>query len=324
MTFAKVCGRGPEGPSHPCEGAGGPIEGVAETLQMGDDGPAPQKPSMEHAPELDLTSWISALSRMSAPHPELLRSLQVIGCLQDRPVRLHALLLGEPGTGKEGLARLLHRLMHPRGAPIERVATAGRDEADLEAALFGHGEGGRPEGALWRNAGGAVILEELLDLSPRLQRLLHEALRLGRLPREDAAGAAPDAPELPPVIIGVSDHDLGAAVAEGRFRHDLYYRLARVVLRLPPLRERPEDVSRAALWMCNRVLRGRAKGRTAALADSASGDTYAVLPEAIEALRAHTWPGNFRELEAVIERAVLLFSDGTCLRAEDVAGALMP
>src|SRR5205085_1678545 len=130
--------------------------------------------------------------------------------------------------------------------------------------------------------------------------------------------------ERPAVVVALTDHDLAAAVAEGRFRHDLYYRLARVVLRLPPLRQRPADVPRAALWMANRVLRTRGLGRTAELGAAPGGEeaVFQVLPEAIEALRGYDWPGNFRELEAVIERAILLYSDRQRLSADDVRAAL--
>jgi transcriptional regulator with PAS, ATPase and Fis domain len=131
-----------------------------------------------------------------------------------------------------------------------------------------------------------------------------------------------------PVIIGLSDGDLVAAVEAGHFRHDLFYKLSRIVLRVPPLRERPEDMAHATLWIANRVLRARGVHRPAELeaageqAVPLSPDAYRVQEGAVLALRRHAWPGNFREMEGVLERAILLYSDGERLTAADVEQGL--
>jgi DNA-binding NtrC family response regulator len=130
-------------------------------------------------------------------------------------------------------------------------------------------------------------------------------------------------------VIAMSDGDLPAEMAAGRFRHDLYYRLARVVLSLPPLRERKSDIGPAVVWMGNRIL--RAAGVPLDLLGPedyrhATPDerdrAIALEPGALQALGEHTWPGNFRELETVLERALLLYRQGARLSAAEVAAAL--
>lgn len=267
--------------------------------------------------ELQLDAWIAALGRMSAKNPAMARILHVIDRLQDRPYRTHALFLGEPGTGKDGLARLLFRLMHPDGGACERVFLRGRSEAEMEAQLFGSSDG---PGMLSRARGGAVILDEVLALSPHLQQRLHEALSRQRWTQ----------PSQCLTVLAMSDGDVAAAVQSGAFRHDLYYKLARLVLHVPPLRDRRDDIGHAAIWVANRVLRDRGQARPAELWDPSpeapptSTNAYRIPLDTVETLRSwdYGWPGNFRELEAVVERAILLYSDGDALRADDVIRAL--
>lgn len=267
--------------------------------------------------ELQLDAWIAALGRMSAKNPAMARILHIIDRLQDRPYRTHALFLGEPGTGKDGLARLLFRLMHPDGGACERCFLRGRSEAEMETQLFGGADG---PGLLSKARGGALILDEVLALSPHLQQRLHSALGRQRWTQ----------PSQCVTVLAMSDGDVAAAVAAGSFRHDLYYKLCRLVLRVPPLRERAEDLGHAAVWMANRVLRDRGQSRPAELCDPAAdaplpaAGAFQIPIASIDALRQHQsgWPGNFRELEAVIERAILLYSDGDSLQPDDVERAL--
>lgn len=285
-------------------------------------------------PAVELDVWISALGRMSAAHPDMARILHVVDRLQDRPYRSHVILRGEPGTGKEGLAKLIHRMMHPSGGPCERVSLIGRTPEQIGADLFGDLSGhGASGGALARAAGGSLILDEVLSLPPEAQRRLHERISAARWGAQAA------------VVIALSDGDIGQAVASGVLRHDLAYKLGRILLTVPPLRERPEDLSHAALWTANRILRSRGIHRGAELIEVAQpGDStevaavtadggpepYRVTSTAVAALGrysaavplAQAWPGNFRELEAVLERAILLYSDGDVLRAADVERAL--
>lgn len=278
------------------------------------------EPSEGGAPifvELQLDAWIAALGRMSAKNPAMARILHIVDRLQDRPYRTHALFLGEAGTGKDGLARLIFRLMHPEGGACERVFLRGRSEAEMEAQLFGSADG---PGVLSRARGGALILDEILALSPHLQQRLHAALGRQRWTQPSSCVS----------VLAMSDGDVETAVAQGAFRHDLYYKLCRLVLRVPPLRDRQDDLGHAAVWMANRILRERGFSRPAELVDdrgeapTPSPSAYRISMDSIDALRDHGsgWPGNFRELEAVIERAVLLYSDGTSLEREDVERAL--
>jgi DNA-binding NtrC family response regulator len=267
--------------------------------------------------------WIGALIRVSSHHPAMTRILDVIERLQDRPFRTNFLLLGEPGTGKDGLARALHELVAP-GGPLVRLDVGGfPEEAALEALV---GCGNR-RGAAEQADGGTLLIEELVGLPARAQEALLRILKAGRCRR---VGQSKDTPrKLSVNVIALSDADVDRAVADGRLRHDLYHRLARVVLWLPPLRERPDDITAAAVWMGNRILstaRVPLDLRTSEDLRRASAEerrrAIELGPDAVEALRAHLWPGNFRELEAVMERALLLYRRRSTVGADEIHLAL--
>jgi DNA-binding NtrC family response regulator len=270
--------------------------------------------------------WIGALIRMTAPHAALTAILDVVERMQEQPYRTSFVLLGEPGTGKEGLARALHHLSCPDG-PLVRLDVAGFSDDDALAALRGVG---KDEGAARRADGGTLLIEEAAGLGPRTQMALLRLLKSGHIDLPggpEARGAEHD--KLRVHAIAMSDHDLAGEVAAGRFRHDLYWRLARIVLTLPPLRERLDDLGPSAVWMGNRILRDA--GQPFELVPSeeltrldADERTRAIeLPaSAISELRAHDWPGNFRELEAVLERALLLHRAGLVLDADAIEHAL--
>jgi DNA-binding NtrC family response regulator len=271
--------------------------------------------------------WIGALIRMTAPHPALTQILDVIERMQEEPYRTNFVLLGEPGTGKEGLARALHHLTCPDG-PLVRFDVAGFSDDDSLAALCG---AGKDEGAARRANGGTLLIEEAAGLGPRTQAALIRLLKSGRVeakPRADDDGDGSARSKLRVNAIAMSDRELPTEVAAGRFRHDLYWRLARIVLTLPPLRERLADLGPAAVWMGNRILRTADQPFELVLSedfDRLTGDERAraiELPnEAIHALAGHDWPGNFRELEAVLERALLLHRQGRSLGAEAIVRA---
>ena len=203
---------------------------------------------------LRVSEWIRSLIRMTSPHPAMTAVLDVMGRLQERPFRTNFVLLGEPGTGKEGLARALHQLTCPDGSLV-RFDVAGFSDEDALAALAG--TGGSNGGAAAAARGGTLLLEETAGMGPRTQAALIRLLKTGRIdPRDDSA--ARDRPRV--CAIAMSDRDLAGEVRAGRFRHDLYWRLARVVLTLPPLRERKQDIAPAAIWMGNRILRAAGLG----------------------------------------------------------------
>ena len=301
---------------------------------------------LEGAPALKSTHptssrWIGTLIRMTSAHPAVTRILDVIERLQERPFRTNFVILGEPGTGKEGLARALAQLSRPDG-PLVRFDAAGFPEDEALELLCGRG---RRAGLAEAADGGTLLVEEVAGFGARVQAALLKLLKTGRCERlgtasvDDVDGwdglgpgtAAGKRRRMEVGVVAMSDRDLAAEVAAGRFRHDLYYRLARIVLWLPPLRERGEDIGPAAIWTGNRILRaagvplellGAEELRRATPAEKARA--IALETEAVEALKAHVWPGNFRELEAVLERALLLYRRGARLGAEEIAAALGP
>jgi DNA-binding NtrC family response regulator len=270
---------------------------------------------------------LAGLNRLASPHPSVRHVLDVLGRLRARPYATNALIRGEAGTGKEGLAHTLHELMHPEGGPLASVSTAGREERAVAAELFGTGpqhKGERTrEGAVELADGGTLVLDEVIGLSPALQRRLLELIKRGSFQRdlEDRERRA----QLNIVVI--TDGNLAAEVQAGRFRHDLYHKLARLDLVLPPLRERPEDVPAAVRWMANRVRLDRNLPGNVEL-EPGPGDppleagAIVIRREAVDTLRLYRWPGNFRELEIVIERALMLYGDGEQITAADVQRAM--
>ena len=307
----------------------GRVGSIRAPLDGGDSGPR-RVGSRLGAPSLKAIDpaaarWIGAFIRISAAHPAMTRILDVIERLQDRPFRTNILLTGEPGTGKDGLARALHQLLCP-GGPLVRLDVNGFPEEAALEALCG---AGRDKGAAEEADRGTLVIEEVVGLPGRVQQALLRLLKAGRVRR---VGQSKDQPrKLTVNAIALSDADVDRAVAEGRLRHDLYYRLARVALWLPPLRERLDDMGPAAVWMGNRILaaahiplelRTSEDLRTASPEDRRRAIELDV--SAIEALRAHPWPGNFRELEATLERALLLVRSGPQLHASDIEAALAP
>ncbi len=296
-------------------------------------GPEPARSQSDEQPEtsgifgggeLQLSAWISAFGRMSDAHPDMARILRVIERLQDQPFRAHVVIYGEPGTGKEGLAKLLHRLMHPHGAPMIRAQLAGCSSEEMLKQFFGpdtykSGDGEvcsrHEDGLLSKAEGGTLLLDELLVMPLDVQRCIQEHMQNHRLGQD--SGVA---------MIAQTDGNLPQAVRLGHFRHDLAYRLLRIVLHVPPLRERPQDIAHSTLWICNRILRNHQDRRPAELFDperpAGSEAAFFVEEDTLSLLKRHDWPGNFRELEAVLERAIMLYSNRQRLRTEDVEAAL--
>jgi len=217
------------------------------------------------------------------------------------------LVLGESGTGKELVARALHAQGPRREGPFVSVSCAALPEALLESELFGH-ERGAFTGAIRRKLGrfelahqGTLFLDEVGEIPPAVQVKLLRVLAERRFER--VGGEEPV--EVDVRVVSATHQDLAALVAAGRFREDLYYRLAVVPISIPPLRERPGDVEELAGWFVEKLaprLGRRVKGFT---------------PEALALLRGHAWPGNVRELENVVEQAIV-FAEGEVVGPEDL------
>jgi DNA-binding NtrC family response regulator len=207
------------------------------------------------------------------------------------PSDASVLILGESGVGKELVARLVHRSSKHASRPFVVVHAAALPDTLLESELFGYEKGaftgaaGRKPGRLEAAAGGTLFLDEIGEITPAFQvkllRFLQEKtfFRLG-----GSQTVTVDAR-----IIAATNRDLQQAAAAGRFREDLYYRLAVFPIQVPPLRERKSDIKPLAAHILRRLGYNREPG-----------------DEVLKLLSSHDWPGNIRELENVLERALIL------------------
>jgi DNA-binding NtrC family response regulator len=206
------------------------------------------------------------------------------------------LLAGESGTGKDAVARAIHYESRRASRPFVTIVCTALQDALFESELFGHEKGAftdakeRREGLLEAARGGTVFLDEIGDLSLPLQAKLLRVLE----DREFRRAGGTKELRVDVRVIAATNRDLDCAVAEGRFREDLFYRLGGMMLRLPPLRERREDI----LPLAEHYLRHYARETGRDVADFSPG--------ARAKLEAHGWPGNVRELRNAVERAVLV------------------
>ncbi len=238
------------------------------------------------------------------------RSAAIEGLLlqlrQVAPLDTTVLIEGESGSGKELVAQLIHALS-PRAAHARLEVNCGAlSETLLESTLFGYEKGAftgaaRATAGLIEEAdGGTLFLDEIADMAPRLQAALLRVLQERRFVRVGGTVARPSDFRL----VCATNRPLEDEVRAGRLRADLYYRLVVVTLRVPPLRERPEDVMPLAMHFLDRFSRkfGREVGP--------------FTPEAAAALEAAAWPGNVRQLEHVVERAVAVKAGGLITLAD--------
>jgi DNA-binding NtrC family response regulator len=219
--------------------------------------------------------------------------------------RATVLLQGESGTGKELIARAIHDESDRRDGPFIKLNCAALPEGLVESALFGHERGAftgavrRVEGAFERAHGGTLLLDEIsemrLDLQAKLLRVLQEQ------EFDRVGGTVPV--KVAVRIVATTNRDLAAEVSRGGFRQDLFYRLSVVAIRIPPLRERRDDIPLLATRFAHRA------------ATETGKETPIFAPEALDILLRHDWPGNVRELQHAIERAVILATDSV-LRAQ--------
>ena len=212
------------------------------------------------------------------------------------PTRTRVLITGESGTGKELVARAIHRESSLRDRPFIKVNCAAIPPELIESELFGHergaftGAAARKKGLFELADGGTIFLDEIGDMSLSAQAKVLRVLQSGELSRVGSETTL----KVDVRVLAATNRDLQAAVASGVFREDLFFRLAVVPLRVPPLRERAADIPP----LC--------KAFAAQIAGENGLHEKEFAPAAIEILSAYTWPGNVRELRNVVERLVIL------------------
>ena len=209
---------------------------------------------------------------------------------------ISVLVVGETGTGKEVIAEAIHRRSRRMAAPFLRLNCASLPETLVESELFGHEKGAftgaatAKPGLLEQASMGSVFLDEIAELSPGVQAKLLRVLEQRELLRVGGLKPIP----IDVRFIAATHRDLEAAVGAGRFREDLYFRIAGITLSVPPLRERPDEIEPLARLFVRRA--AATLGRPAPKLAS----------ETLAALRTYRWPGNIRELRNVMDRATLL------------------
>ena len=227
---------------------------------------------------------------------------------QVAPTNASVLLLGQTGTGKELFARALHERSRRHARPLVRVNCAALPPSLVESELFGHEKGaftgavGMRQGRFELADGGTIFLDEIGDLTPDVQVKFLRVLQEGEFERVGSSQTK----TVNVRVIAATHRDLEAAVAQGTFRADLYYRLSVYPIQLPSLQERTEDIPRLVWFFINRLQRELGRHITK------------VPPGVMEALQRHAWPGNVRELENVVERAMIA-SSGEVLQLDDAA-----
>ncbi len=260
----------------------------------------------EQAERLGERFDFSALKGESRPMRQLKETLALVA-----PAEATVLITGESGTGKEVVAQIIHQNSRRAEGPLIKINCAALPENLLESELFGHERGAftgataRREGRFKAADGGSIFLDEVGELSPGTQAKLLRVLQEG----EFSPLGSDKTLQADVRVMAATNRDLAQAVAEGRFREDLYYRLNVVTLEMPPLRERGEDVITLAedfLRQFNQKNRRDLKGFS---------------PEARRLLLAHSWPGNVRELINAVERAVIM-AQGHLIEAGDLPLAI--
>jgi len=223
------------------------------------------------------------------------------------------LVVGDSGTGKELLARAIHELSDRASGPLIRVNCAAIPETLFESELFGYEKGaftgaaGRKPGRFELAAGGTLFLDEVAEMSPASQVKLLRVLQEGEFERVGGTKTV----SVDVRLLAATNRNLERLVAQRQFREDLYYRLNVIPIRVPPLRERSEDIPLLAAHFLR------------AYAEKNRKEVHGITDEALEALSLHRWPGNVRELENTIERAVVLCK-GDRIGIDDLPAHIQP
>jgi DNA-binding NtrC family response regulator len=222
---------------------------------------------------------------------------------QVAPTDATVLITGESGSGKELVARTIHQRSRRANGPYLAVNCAAIAEGVLESELFGHEKGSftgaysARRGLFEESSAGTLLLDEIGDVPQKMQAQLLRVLQEGEVRRVGGSAAVP----VDVRVIASTNRDLQTDVAEKQFRADLYYRLNVVALRIPPLRERGEDVVALARHFV--ALHAAQLGRP----------MPEISDEALDVIRSYPWPGNVRELENALARAVAMMQRGVVL-----------
>lgn len=272
----------------------------------------------------DLARWIQTLlpnhqvERLSSAHKSATCIYQIAGvsrllletigrARQVAPTSMPVLITGESGTGKELVSYLIHHASNRSQGPYIRVNCAALSESLLESELFGHERGAftgactQRKGRFERAHGGTLLLDEISETGPRLQA---ELLRVLEQQDFERVGGM-ESVRVNVRVISTTNRDLAAEVEAGHFRRDLYYRLAGVSLRVPPLRQRREDIP-VLVWHFVNLYCGEIHRRITDIS-----------PDLLDLLSSATWPGNVRQLRNVV-RSALVLGRGPVLSLEDL------
>ncbi|MFW6176983.1 MAG: sigma 54-interacting transcriptional regulator [Desulfohalobiaceae bacterium] len=211
------------------------------------------------------------------------------------PTHATVLLLGESGTGKTRIGKIIHELSERKQAPFIKVNCASIPENLLESELFGYEKGAftgaaSPRAGRFEDArGGSIFLDEIAELGPGLQAKLLRVLQ----EREFERLGSNQTVKADVRVLAATNQDLRDGISQGAFRRDLYYRLNVFPITVPPLRQRKEDIPELLNHFLHRMAREYGRSLT-------------FTPEALDVIQAHDWPGNVRELENLVERLVIL------------------
>lgn len=248
----------------------------------------------------------SELPQIVAESPAMKNILKLVERIG--PADANVLITGENGTGKEVITRVLHSISSRRSKPLISLNAGALAEGVFESELFGHVRGAFTDaksdrvGRFELADGGTLFLDEIGNVPLNLQAKLLRVIETGEFERVGSSKTQ----KVNVRLLSATNADLHAEVAQGKFRQDLLFRLNTVEIRLPPLRDRLEDIPVLAEHFL-KVHRERYRR-----------PILGFTPEALDALRHHLWPGNVRELDHVIERAVLM-STGNMVTAFDLA-----
>ncbi len=274
-----------------------PIE-PAELRRMLTEAIGRRRLSESKKPFVDARETAAADAQIVGSAPAMIEVYKTVA--QVAPTTASVLIVGESGTGKELVARAIHAKSPRAQKPFVAVNCAALPESILESELFGHEKGSftgaqaTKRGLFEEASGGTLFLDEASDISPKMQVQLLRVLQEGEIRRVGGSEVI----KVDTRVVAATNRDLKADVAAGKFREDLYFRLQVVTVRVPPLRERTQDIKLLITHFLNKH------------AERLKRPIPRVAEEALEALERYSFPGNVRELSHIVERAMLLAREG--------------